>query len=194
MLLDNIIPFAQSCLAHCIHTGDCVVDATAGNGHDTAFLARCVGQTGHVFAFDVQQTALDSCANLLNKNGILSRVCLIHDSHEHMADHVPAGIRAAMFNFGYLPGGDKTQTTEARTSIAALQTALNLLAVGGIISAVLYPGHPVGALEAAAIENWVATLPQQQVAVLQYRFVNRRHAPPYVLLLEKLAGGNIVIA
>lgn len=191
MLLDNILPFAQHSLARCIQPGDCVVDGTAGNGHDTAFLAQCVGETGRVFAFDVQQTALDSCAHCLNENGMLSRVTLIHDGHEHMAAHVPMGIRAVMFNFGYLPGGDKSHTTQAETSVAALQAALALLSVGGIISAVLYPGHTAGALEAAAIENWVATLPQQQVAVLQYRFINRRHAPPYALLLEKIASSSL---
>ena len=32
--------------------GDMAVDATAGNGHDTIFLARLTGPQGKVFAFD----------------------------------------------------------------------------------------------------------------------------------------------
>ena len=35
--------------------GEIVVDATAGNGHDTLFLANLVGHNGTVYAFDVQK-------------------------------------------------------------------------------------------------------------------------------------------
>lgn len=38
--------------------GDTVIDATAGNGHDTVFLAQLVGRQGRVWAFDVQSSAL----------------------------------------------------------------------------------------------------------------------------------------
>ena len=38
-------------LAH-LHEGDIAVDFTMGNGHDTEFLSKTVGPTGHVFAFD----------------------------------------------------------------------------------------------------------------------------------------------
>ena len=41
-----------------IAEGDCCVDATAGNGGDTEFLCRCVGRTGKVYAFDIQEQAL----------------------------------------------------------------------------------------------------------------------------------------
>ena len=45
--------------------GETVVDATAGNGNDTQFLAELVGENGHVLAFDIQQAALDSTAERL---------------------------------------------------------------------------------------------------------------------------------
>ncbi len=37
-----------------LQSGDIAIDATTGNGHDTLFLAQCIGKTGAIFAFDVQ--------------------------------------------------------------------------------------------------------------------------------------------
>ena len=47
-------------LAALVREGDLVVDATAGNGHDTAFLAARVGEQGKVLAFDIQAEAIAS--------------------------------------------------------------------------------------------------------------------------------------
>ena len=44
--------------------GDTVVDATAGNGHDTVFLARLAGPSGQVHAFDVQEEAIRATREL----------------------------------------------------------------------------------------------------------------------------------
>ena len=49
--------------------GDVAVDFTMGNGHDTEFLSRTVGEYGHVFAFDVQEQALASTSERLEKSG-----------------------------------------------------------------------------------------------------------------------------
>lgn len=38
-----------------IREGDICVDATAGNGGDTEFLCRLAGESGKVYAFDVQE-------------------------------------------------------------------------------------------------------------------------------------------
>ena len=40
-----------------LKAGDIAVDFTMGNGHDTEFLSKTVGEQGHVFAFDVQEQA-----------------------------------------------------------------------------------------------------------------------------------------
>ena len=46
-------------LSH-LKPGDCAVDYTMGNGHDTEFLSKTVGENGRVFAFDIQPSALNS--------------------------------------------------------------------------------------------------------------------------------------
>ena len=40
-----------------IKEGDCCIDATMGNGNDTALLSRLAGEKGHVIAFDIQKQA-----------------------------------------------------------------------------------------------------------------------------------------
>ena len=51
---------AQEIWAPFICKGDTVVDATAGNGSDTLFLAQSVGPQGTVYAFDKQVQSVPS--------------------------------------------------------------------------------------------------------------------------------------
>ena len=161
------------------------MDGTAGNGRDTLFLAQLAGGKGKVWAFDIQAQALSNTAGLLRENGVEERVELIAASHADLADYVREPLDAAMFNFGYLPGGSKNLTTRADTSVAALEAAVSLLAGGGILTAVLYDGHAEGARESAAVQAWAAALPQEQYQVLHYRFTNQRNHPPQLLAIEK---------
>ena len=185
MVLQNIIPFAHALVQQRVRAGDLVVDGTMGNGHDTLMLARCVGDEGRVFAFDIQSAALTATAERLHQAGVRHRAELIQTGHEHMAYHVPAGIRAAVFNFGYLPGGDKNVTTRADTSLAAVSAALSLLAEGGLLVAVLYPGHDAGKTEADLLNRYAKTLPFPTFNVLYYGFTNRNGYPPFLLAIEK---------
>ena len=66
------------------------VDATAGNGLDTSFLARQAGPGGRVYAFDIQEEALRAPA-LLQQENLLDRVKLIKAGHEQMSAHVTSG-------------------------------------------------------------------------------------------------------
>ena len=144
----------QMVTAH-VQAGDIVIDATTGNGHDTVFLAGLVGKHGKVYGFDVQQEALDQTWKLLEQNNVQKQVCLFHAGHELMPTMIPEHehlqISAIMFNLGYLPGGDKTRTTQTATSLHALECGLQLLKPGGIISIIAYPGHTEGQEESKAI-------------------------------------------
>ena len=187
MQLASVLQYNHQVLQQHLQAGDWALDGTAGNGHDTLHLAQCVGETGQVWAFDIQATALEATRQRLQAANMQACVQLIHAGHEQAADYVPQGIRAAVFNFGYLPSGDKTITTQAHTSLAALQVALDLLAVGGLLSAMVYSGHSAGALEAEQITQWASTLVQTHYRVLRYQFINQRNAPPFLLLIEKIA-------
>ena len=112
---------------------------------------------------------------------------LIHAGHQHLARHVKQPIAAAIFNMGYLPRGNHNITTQAETSITALQAALALLQPRGILIAVLYHGHEQGKPETAAILSFAQALPQTQYRALRYEFINQQNCPPIVLAIEKLA-------
>ncbi|MEZ6049044.1 MAG: class I SAM-dependent methyltransferase [Planctomycetaceae bacterium] len=152
---------AHEVLKSVLQPGDVVVDATAGNGFDTQFLAEQVGENGRVFAFDIQQEAIDQTALRL-MNADLSQVTLFCVSHADMFEYIPPEyhgmIKAIMFNLGYLPGGDKQLITQTDTSLEALEQAIQLLAPGGCLSILLYPGHDGGDREAAAVEDWCQEL------------------------------------
>jgi len=186
MQLENILPFAHMLLKQALKPDARALDGTAGNGNDTLMLARSIGSGGKVWAFDVQEQALANTRMRLEEAGMADRVELILDGHENLATHIREPLDAAVFNFGWLPGGDKSCTTEAASSIRALTDTLGLLKEGGLAVAVLYPGHEAGRIEAEAIVQWAETLPQEAFAVLRYGFVNRRNAPPYLLAIEKL--------
>lgn len=150
---------AHHYLENCLDEGDHAVDATAGNGHDSLFLARQSGATGHVWAFDIQAQALEATRARLEAEGLASRVTLIHSGHQHLAQYLPENLRgrikAVMFNLGYLPGGDHGIVTHPRHTLAALEASLAWLHPDGMISLMMYRGHSGGQEEHAAIEAWL---------------------------------------
>ena len=134
--------------------GDHAIDATAGNGHDTLFLAGCVGATGIVHAIDIQESAITAARALIHASGLSSRVHWHIADHRHMGDLFPANtFSAVVFNLGYLPGGDHQITTSRPSTLDAIQAAASLLRAGGLLSVLCYPGHPEGALEAQDIAS-----------------------------------------
>lgn len=150
---------AHEAVARVLRPGDTAVDATAGNGHDTVFLAARVGPSGNVLAFDIQRAAIESTRQRLTAAGLAARVELIEDSHARLAEFAGAGEwGAAMFNLGYLPGGDHGVITEPEATLAALEAVPERLRVGGVLTVVGYPGHPGGAGEAAAVTTWAEAL------------------------------------
>lgn len=169
--------------------GAVTVDATAGNGHDTLFLAGRVGAAGIVYAFDVQRAALDETTRRLATAGEDRQLRLRAAGHETMTGEVAPEHRgrlaAVMFNLGYLPGGDKSKTTCRETTLSALGQALELLAPAGLMTVVCYPGHPAGAGEASAVARFLGGLEQVDYRVLRYGFENLANAPPFLLAVEK---------
>lgn len=172
-------------LRRAVSAGDAVVDATCGNGHDTLFLARLVGNGGTVWAFDVQEEALATAEKLLHGEGCLPWVHLVLAGHERMVEYVREPVRAVVFNLGFLPGREGGVVTRPETTLSALEHATELLLPGGIIAIALYTGHQGGAEEAAAVEQWSARLPPRIFTVWQSRQLNRSHTAPYLVLIEK---------
>ncbi len=176
--LGNALKVSHDYMEQIIQPGDTVIDATVGNGKDTLFLAGLVGETGHVFGFDVQPLALERTREKLEAAGLSGRVTLVCDGHQHMEQYAAFGIRFAAFNLGYLPGADKQVTTMTDTTLAAIEAALRLLAPKAMCSVCVYPGHEEGRRELEAVFRLLSSLDARKYTVIHRNFINQPKNPP----------------
>lgn len=188
--LGSAVHIAHLLLSEVLAPGGSAVDATAGNGHDTLFMARQVGPQGKVYAIDIQAPALQNAAILLQKAGVIEWVTLLNNSHEEMEQLVPAPVDAVIFNLGYLPGGDHHLVTTGETTAKALKSALKMLKTEGRIVLVIYTGHPGGQDELAAVEQVVNSLDRSLYRAVRLNFINRSAQAPVVIAIEKAGVGD----
>ena len=186
-LLRGPTQLAHLAMRQFLRTGDRAVDATCGNGHDTLLLADLVGPTGRVWAFDIQEKAIQLTWQKLNKAGMDEWVELILAGHETMADHVPVPVGAVIFNLGYRPGGDHDIITRPETTLPALEQALRLILPSGILAVTVYPGHRGGDHEERVISQWSSALDQRSFHVWRMGQANAITGAPYFFLIQKAA-------
>lgn len=183
----NALGLSHRYVRQVVQTGDLAVDATAGNGGDTLFLAGLAGPEGIVHAFDIQEAAIRRTAERLQAAGLQERCRLHLASHDRMAELVPPGVRAVMFNLGYLPGGDHQIGTRAASTLAALDQARQLLLPGGIITIGLYYGGDSGFSERDAVLDYLSGIDVHTFAVQKIEMANAANCPPIFICIEKLA-------
>ena len=160
------------------------IDATCGNGGDTAFLCRLVGKEGRVLGFDIQPEAIASTRQNLARKGLAAE--LHCDSHANLLQYVqPGTVDAVMFNFGWLPGADHGVFSHAQSSIPALEAALEALRPGGVLSAILYSGKVIGSDEKTEILQWMRSRPLKQCTTLVCSFANWADTAPLPCFLLK---------
>jgi len=184
-VLRNARHLAADYMRQTIRPGDSVVDATMGNGKDTLFLAELVGEAGHVYAFDVQAEAVARTQERVREAGFDARTTLLLAGHETMAQYVPQGMTAIMFNLGWLPGAAHAVTTQTETTLAAVDAAVRLLAPGGIVTVCIYPGHDEGKRELAALVEYASRLPVRTYNVAHHHFLNASAETPQLILIQK---------
>lgn len=192
MAFPRATEIAQLLVRARVQPDDRVIDATVGNGHDTLFLAACVGTAGRVDGFDIQESAIASTKSRLDDD---APVFLHLRGHEEMAAVVAPGVRAVMFNLGYFPSGDKNIITRPDTTLPALDAALALLADDGLLTVVIYPGHAGGNEEAGQVEAWVDTLESDRFRAVHYGPRGRSigSPPPYLIAVERRKGSTAVV-
>lgn len=178
--------FSHQLLKEIVSEGDHVIDATMGNGNDTLFLAELVGSTGHVYAFDIQEQAVENTRKKLAD--YTDRSTLFLAGHETIEEKIASDhpIRAAIFNLGYLPKSDKQIVTLPETTKQAMTAILKRLSVGGRMIVVIYYGHEGGETEKNEVLNFCQNLPQEKFSVLNYQFINQKNNPPILLCVETL--------
>lgn len=185
-ILKNSLTQSHQMVSNIVKAGDIAVDATAGNGNDTVFLAKLVGDGGRVYSFDIQETALNKTRSRLYQENLLDRVQLIQDGHQNMGKYIEKSVKAIMFNLGYPPGGDHNIGTKGSTTIQAVKSAMELISVHGIISVVVYYGGDSGFDEKNEVMEFIQTVDSRNFTVMRTDFVNQVNCPPILICIEKL--------
>ncbi len=188
MIAANAVQMARQLLADNLPGARCVVDATAGNGRDTLFLAEKTAPQAAIWAFDIQTSALANTAKLLAEHGLAAKVRLVSECHSRIQRHIREPVDIVMYNLGYLPGGDHALATAPATTVASLAAVLPLLAPGGLISIVAYPGHPPGRIENEAVRSLLATLPQSEYTVGCWSMLNQKNDPALLYIIQRIRG------
>lgn len=178
---------ADECIERVVKSGDIAIDATMGNGHDTEKLARLVGENGHVYAFDVQEQAVNNTRTRLLEAGLAERATLHLASHDQIAELVLEPVRLVMFNLGWLPGGDKRITTRLESTLKAVNAALSLLLPMGVLCMCVYPGHEEGVRELQQLDRFFSSLQPQKFNCLRQTFINAGAGAPCCFIIQKQA-------
>ena len=183
--MTDLLTLQKSFILSHLGKGDVCADFTMGNGHDTAFLSKTVGESGKVYAFDIQEGALKSTSAFLEKEGCPKNYTLILDSHHNAKNYINEKIKAGMFNLGYLPGsGNKELTTMRETTMPAVKDALEMLDSGGILLIAVYPGHSEGYEEGVMLKEYFKTVSRFEMSISKFQIVNSPTSP-YFFIAEK---------
>lgn len=194
--LPDVLAYSALQRAVCAVSRQCeriyCIDATAGNGHDTCFLAglgKALQQDVRVLACDVQEQALVNTAERLKQCGLEAELILC--GHEKILEYLPQDVllAGAVFNLGYLPGKERKENfiaTKAETSLEALEKICMRLVPQGCISVHCYTGHKGGLEEYRAVSGFVSRLEPKLWRVLCVSDMNREHHLEHLFVLEKL--------
>lgn len=183
--IHSVLNISKAIMDSVIDKDDYVIDATVGNGKDTLYMAKLVGNRGKVYGFDIQKIAIERTKEKLINEGLYRQVELINTGHEHMDMYINEKVKLIVFNLGYLPGGNKNIITKPDTTIQAIKKSLNLLIDNGILLITSYIGHIGGIEEKNAVEEFLQKLDQKEYNVLQFKFINQINNPPILYGVEK---------
>lgn len=149
---------AQNMWREVVESGDVCIDATCGNGHDSAFIAQLLDLTsgqGQLYCMDVQEVALrNTKARILEKviltddDQFNNSVHLFQRNHRTFPEEIKENsVKLIVYNLGYLPGGDKNITTRKTDTLQSIIIAITLLKTGGLLSILCYRKHSIEAME-----------------------------------------------
>lgn len=180
MKTENNIRYIRRQIEMFCNNGDFIIDATAGNGNDTLYLAEKF-PCSIVTAFDIQEQAIvktkERCAHLSNVQYAL-------DSHTNVDKYASVGVGLAIFNLGYLPNADKNITTRADSTIEAITKILPMLKEGGAVVITLYRGE-TNLAETEIVMEYLRTINKDFYIVSMYDLINLKGNPFNVIIERK---------
>ena len=120
----------------------------------------------------------DSNANLkLYADALGKTASTVSKDRNLMSLEIQIYPNVIMYNLGYLPGGDHSITTNATETMASLRAAVKIIAPGGVISIITYPGHEEGEKEELTIVKFISELPSSDFESITIKQSNRNSAP-----------------
>ena len=172
----QITAYTQHFIRQQVMPGDICIDATMGNGNDTALLSQLVGKRGRVLAFDI-----------LKRDNCPENYQLLLESHENMDVYAEAEtVSCITFNLGYLPGGDHSVATRADSSKRAVESGLKKMKKGGLMTLCIYSGGDTGYQERDEMLVFIRQLDPHKYLVILSEYANRPNDPPIPVLIIKL--------
>lgn len=148
------------------------VDMTCGHGYDTYFLAQ---HAEKVYGFDVQDVAINETKYRLKD---FDNIQIIRDDHQNIKQYITNKIDVAVFNLGYMPGGDFSIATEADSTLNALKSLISMLAENGLIILELYPHNPN---EIKSVIDYSKKL-NSKIDVIKVELINKNNAPTLLII------------
>jgi Putative rRNA methylase len=191
-LFQSHLDLAQHYWRAIVLTGDIVIDATCGNGHDTLTLAQLSLNAGNgiIYAIDLQESAIENTKKILAQHYSqedLARIKFIQGCHANFPSEIsPGSVKLIVYNLGYLPGGDKGKTTISELTLSSIKKAIDLICAGGCLSITCYPGHEEGAREENMILHFTKSLNPREWSCCHHNWTNRQHSPSLFFLQKKI--------
>jgi hypothetical protein len=151
------IPISKLLWKEVVKPGDLVIDATAGNGHDSMDLAKLAltSTSGYVHCIDIQERAIASTKERLQKDlpvEVFKRISFHCQSHECFPSEILRNSASLIcYNLGYLPGNNRNLMdganliiTRTESTLKSLEVAMSVVKENGLISVTCYRGHEGG--------------------------------------------------
>lgn len=178
--MKSMTELAHDFLQPVLRRGAVVIDATLGQGNDSAFFLQ--HPVSRVFAFDVQEHLVHQASEKLDDR----RFFPYCHSHAELMDFEPLEkykekVDAAIFNFGYDPVQHGGIMTEPGTSLKAVLDLLVFLRIKGRMALVFYP-HEQGQKEKELIMTCLSEF-SRELDLLSTVRLNRK--APSLLMIEK---------
>lgn len=184
-IITNAVKYVKKVIEERIKPNAICIDATMGNGYDTSFMRSFLSEGGYIYAFDIQNQALEATQKRLEASKQFSKVQLIQSGHEDIDKFVKEPVDLVVYNLGYLPKGDKEITTTYDKSLVSLKKAMKLIKKNGLIIMTVYPGHQAGKVELEEISKYLKSINQKHYGVMRVDFYNYINNPPVVFLIER---------
>ena len=157
-------------------------DMTVGAGNDSLYILENT-KVERLYGFDIQKEAEEKAKKLIGED---LRFIFNLASHDQIENYVKENLDLAIYNLGYLPGGNKEITTQYQSTIKSLEKTLSLLNKEGIVILTIYPGHPAGKVESEELEKFLAKIDPKKYAVMKLSYQNRPKNPPYIIVIQKI--------